>query len=393
MATQPYAAALFSQLPLLSPLANLVASPLFALACLVGFVAVLAACLVPVAAPWLIGVASTACAPLSLVVDALASLSGTCLPIDAVPLAAAALSCGLCIALWAWWPRVSIRGLTAAVTGAALILGLLRFPFGMAPDAIVMLDVGQGDAFIVRSGENVLLIDTGNQDALLKAALARQRVGRLDAVAVTHSDDDHCGSLPVLGDVAPAAALLVPEGLPACGCRACAELMEAAEAEGLADDLVELSLGDTVRCGRFSLTVLWPERLADDGGNADSLCLLAFWDGDGDGAAEWTALFTGDAEAEQLGQLSDRLPAGGVDVLKVGHHGSKKSLDASLAERLSPAVALIGVGEHNRYGHPSREVLDLLDASGCATYCSDEAGDVVVAFSEDTLTVSAQRQG
>lgn len=68
--------------------------------------------------------------------------------------------------------------------------------------------------------------------------------------------------------------------------------MEAAEAEGLADDLVELSLGDTVRCGRFSLTVLWPERLADDGGNADSLCLLAFWDGDGDGAAEWTALFT-----------------------------------------------------------------------------------------------------
>ena len=393
LATQPYAAALFSQLPLLSPLANLVASPLFALACLVGFVAVLAACLVPVAAPWLIGVASTACAPLSLVVDALASLSGTCLPIDAVPLAAAALSCGLCLALWAWWPRVSIRGLTAAVTGAALILGLLRFPFGMAPDAIVMLDVGQGDAFIVRSGENVLLIDTGNQDALLKAALARQRVGRLDAVAVTHSDDDHCGSLPVLGDVAPAAALLVPEGLPACGCRACAELMEAAEAEGLADDLVELSLGDTVRCGRFSLTVLWPERLADDGGNADSLCLLAFWDGDGDGAAEWTALFTGDAEAEQLGQLSDRLPAGGVDVLKVGHHGSKKSLDASLAERLSPAVALIGVGEHNRYGHPSQEVLDLLDASGCATYCSNEAGDVVVAFSEDTLTVSAQRQG
>ena len=55
-------------------------------------------------------------------------------------------------------------------------------------------------------------------------------------------------------------------------------------------------------------------------------------------------------------------------------------------------MALIGVGEHNRYGHPSREVLDLLDASGCATYCSDEAGDVVVAFSEDTLTVSAQEK-
>ena len=69
------------------------------------------------------------------------------------------------------------------------------------------------------------------------------------------------------------------------------------------------------------------------------------------------------------------------------------SVVCALAGVVLGPVALIGVGEHNRYGHPSREVLDLLDASGCATYCSDEAGDVVVAFSEDTLTVSAQRQG
>ena len=58
-------------------------------------------------------------------------------------------------------------------------------------------------------------------------------------MAVTHSDDDHCGSLSVLGDVAPASALLVPEGLPACSCKACSELMDTARAEGLADALVE----------------------------------------------------------------------------------------------------------------------------------------------------------
>ena len=88
---------------------------------------------------------------------------------------------------------------------------------------------------------------------------------------------------------------------------------------------------------------------------------------------------------------ADKLPASGVEVLKVGHHGSKKSLDASLAERLSPKVALIGVGEANRYGHPSQNTLDFLEKTGCATYRSDESGDVVVAFSEDTLTVSTQR--
>ncbi len=147
-----------------------------------------------------------------------------------------------------------------------------------------------------------------------------------------------------------------------------------------------------MRCGRFRLTVVWPGRFADEGGNADSLSFLCSWDGDEDGEGEWTALLCGDAEAEQLAKMAESLPPEGVDVLKVGHHGSKKSLDASVAERLSPSVALIGVGEHNRYGHPSQEALDLLDSKGCATYCSDEAGNVVVTFSEDTLTVSTERQ-
>lgn len=393
LATQPYAAALFSQLPLLSPLANLVTGPLFSLACLVGFVAVLLACLAPAAAPGLISAAALACAPLSAAVGALASLQGSCVPIDAAPLAMAVLSSALCIGLWIRWPRVSIGGLAGAAGAVGLALFVLRLPLGMPTDAIVMLDVGQGDAFLVRSGASALLIDTGNQDSLLKAALARQRVGSLDAVAVTHSDDDHCGSLAVLGDVAPASALLVPEGLPDCSCKACSELMAAARAEGLDDALVELSPGDTVRCGKFSMTVLWPERLADDGGNADSLCLLAAWDGDGDETPEWTALLTGDAEAVQLGQIADKLPAHGVDVLKVGHHGSKKSLDPSSAARLSSKIALISVGEGNRYGHPSEETLDLLYQTGCAAFRSDESGDVVVAFSEEALTVSAQKEG
>ena len=272
------------------------------MACLVGFVAVLLACLAPAASPGLIGAAALACAPLSAVVNALASLQGSCVPIDAAPLAAAVLSGALCIGLWARWPRVSIGGLSGTAAAAVLALFVLRLPLGMPTDAIVMLDVGQGDAFLVRSGANALLIDTGNQDSLLKAALARQRVGRLDAVAVTHSDDDHCGSLSVLGDVAPASALLVPEGLPDCSCKACSELMAAARTEGLADALVELSPGDTVRCGKFSITVLWPERLADDGGNADSLCLLASWDGDGDGAAfvEWAEKFPEDMPYDYL---------------------------------------------------------------------------------------------
>lgn len=391
LATQPYAAALFSQLPLLTPVANLVAGPLFTLACLAGFPCALCAWALPAAAPWLIGAAALACDPLSVVTGALASLPGTCLPIDAAPAAAAALSCALCAILWVVWPPIRIRGLVAAAGGVALALAMARAPLA-ASDAIVMLDVGQGDAFLVRSQGRSLLVDTGNQDGLLKAAFARQRVTGLDAVAVTHSDDDHCGSLPALGEVAPANSLLAAGGLYRCPCKACTDFVDEAGEEGYGDRMIGLALGDTLRCGRFALTVVWPEELADEGGNADSLCLLCEWYGDGDDVTEWTALLVGDAEAEQLHQLADRLPADGIDVLKVGHHGSRRSLDAALVERLAPSIALVSVGEGNRYGHPSDEALDLLEAAGCATYRTDESGDVSVAFSEDKLTVSTQRR-
>ena len=79
----------------------------------------------------------------------------------------------------------------------ALLLSLLLFLF-FRPSEIVMLDVAQGDAFLVRSKGSALLIDTGNHDTLLKEALARQGIFHLDAVLITHADDDHCGSLQAL---------------------------------------------------------------------------------------------------------------------------------------------------------------------------------------------------
>lgn len=392
LATQPYAAALFAQVPLLSLAANLIAAPLFTLACVAGFGSVLIACILPWAAPHLVALASLASAPLSLVVENLAAVPASCWPVDVPVGVAVAISAVACAALWLWWPRVSGRGLAAVVVASVLALAVARAPLGGSDDAIVMLDVGQGDAFLVRSQGAALLVDTGNQEGMLRRALARERVSRLNAVAVTHGDDDHCGALRALGDVAAVDALLVAEDLLRCPCASCGDLLSDAEEEGYPGGVVGLALGDTVRCGRFRLTVVWPGRFAEEGGNADSLSFLCSWDGDGDGEGEWTALLCGDAEVEQLAKMAESLPPEGVDVLKVGHHGSKKSLDASVAARLSPSVALIGVGEHNRYGHPSQEALELLASEGCVTYCSDEAGNVVVTFSEDTLTVSTERQ-
>ncbi len=393
LATQPYAAALFSQLPLLSPLANLLGAPLFTLACVTGFVCVVGSCLVDEAAPLLMGAASLAAAPLSVIVSLLAAVPGACLPVDAEPAAAATLSVALCTGLWAWWPRLRPRVILSAAAATVAITGV--FALGVAApadDEIVMLDVGQGDAFLVRSGGCAVLVDTGNQDALLREACAREGIRHLDAVTVTHHDDDHCGSLDTLGDVAVVDRLLVAADLLTCDCDSCGEVREGAEAEGYPGGVVGLGAGDEIRCGRFALTVLAPERFVDGGGNADSLILLCRWDGDGDGAEDWSALFCGDAEAEQLRAVEEFLPEEGVDVLKVGHHGSRAALDETLVERLSPSIALIGVGENNRYGHPTTEALELLGSAGCAVFRSDERGDVAVGFSMEKLTVAPQRE-
>lgn len=393
LATQPYAAALFAQVPLLAPIANIAAAPLFALACMVGFIAVLVGIAVPSAASAGIGAAGLVAQPLGWIVDLLAQVPGSCLPVDAEIIPMVCLSAAAVGILWAWWPTLRPQALAIGLSiplAAVLFFGPLVSATLHPDDEIVMLNVGQGDAFLVRSQGTSLLIDTGNQDGLLKEACARQDVRRLDRVAVTHPDDDHCGSLAALGDVAQVGGLLVAEDLLACPCDACGDLRDAAAREGYPFGIAGLAVGDEVSCGRFTLRAIWPRAFADEGGNEDSLSFLCLWDGDGDGAAEWTALFCGDAEADQLRAMASELPADGVDVLKVGHHGSKKSVDAELAQVLHPSVALIGVGEHNRYGHPAPAVREALVAAGAEVLCSDERGDVSVAFSMEKLTVRSQ---
>lgn len=393
VATQPYAAALFSQVPLLAPVSNVVATPLFTIACVVGFAATLVACLLPGLAPAVVAGASIAAAPLDRAVQLLAQVPGSCLPVDLPEMAMVCLSVLLIGILWARWPTMRPKVAAGALAVALAMGGVALFVTpSHAEDEIVMLDVGQGDAFLVRSEGNAVLIDTGNRDGLLREACARQGIRSLDSVIVSHPDDDHCGSLSALGDVTRIDGLMVAADLLKCPCDSCDNLRKVAEAEAYPHGVAGLEVGDRIRCGRFTLDVVWPERFTDEGGNGDSLSLLCSYDGDGDGAFEWTALFCGDAETDELRAMAPLLPKDGVDVLKVGHHGSKRSLDGELAASLAPSIALVSVGESNRYGHPAKAVLAVLEETGAQVLCSDETGDVSVAFSMEKLTVRAQNE-
>ncbi len=387
--TQPFSAALFSQLPLLSLPANLIAAPLFTLGCIAGLVCAVLSCIFSGIASVIVQCAVILVYPLDFTVNHLAGIPYACIAVDVPVVPMVVFTCVISLALWLSWPKISMRLMGVIGGGLVVILAvvILVSPY-LRGDEIIMLNVGQGDAFVVRSKGATILIDTGNQDSMLRQALGREGVYSLDAVIVSHSDDDHYGSLTTLNDLVNIGEIYLAQDALSCDCSSCESLREAAR-QTLPDKNIEgLSVGDILQVGDFTLEVVWPQNFTEEGENADSLCLLTAVDCDTDGQTDWTTFFCGDAEQEQLQTLEDSGKLSSVDVLKVGHHGSKASLSDELCEELNPSIALISVGENNSYGHPSEEALDHLQKVDTEIFRSDEQGDVKLTFSVDAITVS-----
>ena len=385
--TTPFSAALFSQLPLVSPVANLVVAPLFTLALTVSLVGSIASLAAPVVVPLALPFANGAAFLLAQAITIFAEIPFACVPVSLSVSWGLALSIAGPLLLWLLWPQLT--GSTIFAMGSAACACAIAFvvvvPLLRASE-IVMLDVAQGDAFLLRSKGSAILIDTGNHDALLKEALARQGVFHLDAVVISHADDDHCGSLQALDGVVAIDSVLVAHDAVTCDCESCESLIKSASSVVGSANIEPLAVGDTIACGDFSLKVIWPHGFSDEGGNADSLCLLASLATSGN---TWTALFCGDAESEQLKEMIDEGTLGDIDIYKVGHHGSKAALTESVVDTIRPEISLVSVGEGNRYGHPAAQTLSLLDNVGSHIFRTDDMGDVSCEFSNDGIRVTA----
>lgn len=103
---------------------------------------------------------------------------------------------------------------------------------------------------------------------------------------------------------------------------------------------------------------------------------------------ENTFLFTGDAPVEAQDEAVD----GHVDALKVSHHGSASGLNAALAAKLSPTIAVLSYGK-NSYGHPTQAVLDALASSGARVFGTYVNGTVTVTSDGRDVSASAEREG
>ena len=249
----------------------------------------------------------------------------------------------------------------AAVGAVALVLASLvpaRSPSG---PMVLFLDVGQGDSALLMgpSGE-VVLIDGGPDPAVLRGHLRARGVRRIALLVVSHRHADHSGGLEGVTAVARVDRMWHPpqlgEGSP----------LDALAVEvGSAGAVVETpAVGTRARVGAFSIEVLGPLRRYVSP-NDGSLVLRIE-------AAGISVLFSGDIEAVAQADLGP-LPA---EVLKVPHQGSLTSNLEWLAAS-APRLAVISVGP-NDFGHPSQQVIDVLEEAGAVVRRTDEEGTIVV---------------
>lgn len=387
----PISAAQFSTVPLLSPVANVLATPYLTLLLLFGFAALLVSSITPFA----LEILSYLTKGLLVLFSSLASIPGASMPVSWDIQIALLVTGLLALVLWILWPMprlfstrsLCFAGLSIFVCAAAVF----SLSVTNTGEKVTMLNVGQGDAFALTSEGRTLLIDTGNQPEMLYAALARNGIGSIDAALITHPDDDHCGSLKALQGVVAANKVIVAEGIIENeGDNAKRFVAQASEIVGN-DGIYEVSTGDSIRFGKFFLEVVSPDSVAHDGGNEDSICFYANYDGDLDGNVDWSGFFCGDAESEVLESLNEQGVLHQVDLYKVGHHGSKKSITQELAGVLSPKVALIGVGK-NSYGHPREEIIGYLEDVNARVHRSDVCGDTVVSLYPDHVEISCEHE-
>ena len=355
LAVSPLLIASFGSVPAFSALINLLAAPLVALATAIGWAATFSS-LDPVAA------VASAVAGVVLTLSSLA----TALPQVGAVGVVGVVACAVIL--------LRRPALGSFAVAALLVMSLL--PATPIPGPVVVfLDVGQGDATILRSGSGaVIAVDTGSDPIVYADALRRHGVSDIDLLVLTHSDQDHVGGIGALAGRIAVDRVWRPAFTAD-------ETWADLRLEELDAPVDSVRAGVSVEIDGVRISVIGPgRRFAAD--NDGSIVLWVESNG-------LTALLSGDVEAVAQRELSTLRP----DVLLVPHHGSQTTDVEWLMDTVG-RIAVLSYGLGNQFGHPAGAIVDALDRAG-VTVLETASGDVVVPLHRDqlvSLAAVAQRR-
>lgn len=241
---------------------------------------------------------------------------------------------------------------------------------------VAFLDVGQGDATYIRtaSGQDVL-IDGGPSRAILEQLPKVMAAGdtTIEVLMLSHPDADHITGLV---EVAQRYSVkqIITTALPATKSLHL-ELEQLIQEKQIEHVLV--FAGDVVQFDDSSeMNILYPaisdDLLSLETNDASMIGEYHFHDT----TSDTSILFTGDASDEVEAVLLQRDLLHDVDILKVGHHGSKTSSSDDFLSAITPEVCVIEVAKDNAYGHPTTETLERLKPY-CTVHRTDQEGNVI----------------
>ncbi|MDC3415582.1 DNA internalization-related competence protein ComEC/Rec2 [Aquibacillus salsiterrae] len=278
----------------------------------------------------------------------------------------------------------------AFLLGSCLTMLLVTIslkPYVSPQGTITMLDVGQGDSFIIELPyrKGVIMIDAAGSldgnfepsnkrfEQVIKPFLYSRGIARIDQVILTHPDLDHVGSFPYLLDDFNIEKLIISDLY---------ELPEDLQNKMQNKiEIVRVSDKDKISIGTSVFNVLHPGNSNDlFGTNETSLVVFTKI-----GGLRW--LFTGDIDEGVESLLLKKYPNLKADVLKVAHHGSKTSTSEAWIDQLTPKYAWVSVGANNSYGHPNPDVIRRLRDNRVVLLRTDKLGAIQYNFSGNKGTL------
>lgn len=251
-----------------------------------------------------------------------------------------------------------------------------------------MLDIGQGDAFLLEKDGKFVMIDTGDiehRDQIV-ALLHKYKVKEISKIIITHPHADHLGGMNAIFKNFKVDAIY-DDGMPA-GTGSYKNYLKQIKEKKIPYHV--LKAGDEVDFfDGVKFNVLGPVKvIKDQKGNSDFnnnsiVGRLTY--------GSFSMMFTGDAEQEEEKTI---LGKGGTlksDVLKVGHHGSRTSTSPAFLKAVSPKNAFISCGQGNDYGHPHKVTIDKLEKAKVRIYRTDRNGTVTLTSDGSSYRIEKER--